>query len=127
LLTKIGYFGYPALRPRSVNFRQHFRNLSRETVPLMFALRCNKLILLQLFHCRCRRYGTADEKLSPVPLIPAINHRRFRCYWRLIIACPVTTTSAIIISGVVYNGEQLIGSVGDKVASIYAIFRENLK
>ncbi len=25
----------PLLRPRSVNFRQHFRNLSRETVPLI--------------------------------------------------------------------------------------------
>jgi hypothetical protein len=24
----------PLLRPRSVNFRQHFRNLSRKTVPL---------------------------------------------------------------------------------------------
>jgi hypothetical protein len=54
-----------------------------------------------------------------VPLIPAINHRRFRCYWRLIIACPVTTTSAIIISGVVYNVEQLIGGVIDKVAMQY--------
>jgi hypothetical protein len=24
----------PLLRPRSINFRQHFRNLSRKTVPL---------------------------------------------------------------------------------------------
>jgi hypothetical protein len=26
------------LRPRSVNFRQHFRNLSRKTVPLIMFL-----------------------------------------------------------------------------------------
>jgi hypothetical protein len=39
------------------------------------------------------------DKLPPVSLLLAINHRRCRCYWRLIIA------------GVVVTGDKLIASV----------------
>ncbi len=35
----------PLLRPRSINFRQHFRNLSRKTVPLIVKFLLSKIFL----------------------------------------------------------------------------------
>ncbi len=45
----------PLLRPRSVNFRQHFRNLSRKTVPLMGG-KC-KLLQRGSAYPHTQRYG----------------------------------------------------------------------
>jgi hypothetical protein len=51
----------PLLRPRSINFRQHFRNLSRKTVPLKKHILQNiyKLIFVQQ-----KFYLVRIEKLS---------------------------------------------------------------
>ncbi len=41
--------------------------------------------------------GHREEELSPLPLLPVINYRRYRCYWRLINRrCPgIDENSAI--------------------------------